>query len=599
MQKLTIAAAVAALGITLSAHAGVEDLPVVEHNGRLCHYYEVQPKETIYSLSNRLGITSSQLIEANPEVADGLKAHSTLYFPVSEAELQPRTVIHQVKKGETIYGLSKTLGVSIDTLMAMNPEIRDGLRAGQTITVTLPAAVTSGHHQAVEPGNRPSSPSAGSYVVKQGETFYSIAHAHGITVSELEQANPTSGILHPGDVLVIPAPSTAIAIEEPYTADSVTVPQIPGDTKATQPLAQASPRELKVAVMLPFMLSQEKPDKSAARFTEFFKGFLLAADTLRNEGAGVSIYAYDTAGNNDTVKAILSRPELKGVSLIIAPDNESQLNEIGKWGRDNGAMVLNTFVVRDTTQNSNPVIMQANLPHDLMYDRAIDALVERYPGHRIVVVKRNGGPEDHKEFIDELHLRLAANNTDALTLTYTDKLSAADLATLPASTPVVFIPVSGKQAELNRILPALNEMKAAAASPDDVLLFGYPEWITYRGETLEGMQAMNTTVYSRFYNDADDADTKRIEENYSRWYGRPMEQAVPRQGLLGFDTGMMVIRALRHNHGDFNTSSPVYRGVQNGYNFRHARENVSSGWVNDVLYFINFRPSGMIDRTML
>ena len=604
MRKLTLMAALAALGITISASAGIEQLPLVEHDGVLCHFYEVQPKETIYSLSNRLGITSQQLIEANPQVADGLKANTILYFPVNEEELQPRTVTHQVKKGETIYGLSKQMGVSVDDLIASNPEIKDGLRAGQTISVTIPSAIPSDKRIATvaKPGQDEShatDAAAGGdgYVVKQGETFYSIAHANGITVSELEQANPMAGVLHPGDVLVIPKPDRAIAVEETYTDETTTI--VPEPETATMEATAQESRKLKVALMLPFMLSQEKPDKAATRFTEFYKGFLLAADTLRNEGEGVSIYAYDTAGNNDSVRAILMRPEMKEMMMIIAPDSEQQLATIGEWGRDNSVMVLNTFVVRDTTQNANPVMMQANLPHGRMYDRAIDALAERYPDHRIVVLKRDGGPEDHAEFIKELNLRLGQKGVTPTTLTYSDKLNQQDLAAFASAGPTVFIPISGKQAELNRILPALIQTKSAAASPDDVMLFGYPEWITYRGETFEDMQTMNTIVYSRFYNDAEDPDTKSVEESFTRWYGRAMEQAVPRQGLLGFDTGMMVIRSLRNNHGNFGRQIAPHRGVQNGYDFRRAGDSETSGWVNDVLYFVNFRPGGVIDRTML
>lgn len=534
-----------------SAIAGeLEQLPLVEHNGVLCHYYVVQPKETVYSLSNRLGITPEQLIAANPSVADGLKAHSMLYFPVKDSERRARVESHIVQKGETIYGLSKQFGISTEELIAQNPSLRDsGLKAGQTVTVTIPPSVTQD---------------------------------------------------------AAPAEASAPAAETPMiTAAVTTVTEAPVAEAPVRPQAAVAPapaekRPLGIAVMLPFMLSQEKPDKAATRYTEFFKGILLAADTLRNEGAPVSIYAFDTAGSNDTVKAILKRPELRKTSLIIAPDNEEQLAEIARWGRDNDVAVLNTFAVRDKLHLTNPAVMQMNLPHEAMYDMAIDGLTERFPGHAIVIVKRAGGPEDHSEFIDELRSRLALKGVTPLELTYTDKLQASDLKALPAGRAAVFIPVSGKQAELNRIIPALSDLKDNAAMPDDVLLFGYPEWITFRGETLAGMQKLDTTVYSRFYNDPESIDTRNIEESFARWYGTPMEPAQPRQGLLGFDVGMMTIRALRRNGGDFSVHSPHFTGVQNGFDFRRVDPSSgNTGWVNSVLFLVNFRPGGFIDRTML
>lgn len=618
-RSLYIISAIA--GCCLTALASVADLPVVEHNGVLCHIYKVQPKETVYSLSNKLGVTAEELVAANPEIKDGLKAHTVLYIPVKESEMRSQTVSHKVEKGETIYGLSKRYGITTEELIAQNPQLRDGgLRNGMTLTVTSPATVTATPAATTVSPTTESEDGAGWYTVKDGETFYSIARKHNVTVSQLEAANPMTGVLHAGDRLAIPSPMTEqpavpetaqvsvpqpapgpVEIKSEDVMDIVAVEETPAPETVTapDPAPARAEKHQAVAVMLPFMLTQKTPDKSAANFTEFFKGFMLAADSLRNEGNPVDIYAFDTAGSTDTVMAILRRPELKNVSMIIAPNNEEQLAALAAWGRDNGVAVMNPFLVRDRSHLTNPAVMQANMPHDMMYDRAIDGLISTYPRHKIVVIARNDGPTDHQEFIDELHLRLDQTGNPPMLLTYTDELKASDLAGLPAGEPCVFIPVSGKQAELKKILPALNELKAAAVSPDDVMLFGYPEWLTYRGQVLEGMQSLNTMIYSRFYNDSESLTSKDVEENFNRWFGTPMQQVQPRQGLFGFDTGMMVIRALRHNKGDFNAYSPIYHGVQNGFDFRRASSDSSAGWVNNVLFFVNFRPGGMIERTVL
>ncbi len=531
---------------------GVTDLPLVEHNGVLCHYYVVQPKETLYSLSNKLGLTSARIIACNPSVADGLKAHSMLYFPVEPSETQPQTIVHEVKKGETFYGLSKQFGVTTDELIAQNPYLRDGgLKAGQTITITKPAAVDIA-----------SLPASASTPAPQQEAT---------TVTETPATTP-----------VVTRPETHIVAEEQL-----------------KPVA-VEEKPLGIAVMLPFMLAEEKPDKAAKRHTEFLKGLMLAVDTLRGEGKPVNIYAFDTAASTDTVRSILNRPELQKTTLIIGPDNEEQLRVIGDWGAKNNVMVLNLFAVRDDLYLTNPSVMQANIPHDTMYDKAIDGVTDRFPRHKFVILNRTDGASDRSEFIDELKSYLSQRGIAPVTLNFTEKLKLSDLRSLPQGEPLVFIPVSGKQAELKLIMPALTELKEEAVYPDDVVLFGYPEWTTFRGEVLTNMHKLNTTIFSRYYNIAESSNTKAIEDNFTRWFGTPIEPASPRQGLLGFDTGMMAIRALRHNAGNFDTYSPHFSGVQNGFDFRRANpSDPQSGWVNNVLYLINFRPSGVIDRTML
>ena len=75
---------VAIMGGALGAVA--LDLPTRTVNGSVCYYYEVQPKETVYNLTRRFGLTKAQIIQYNPTVADGLRAGQTLYFPKDEVD---------------------------------------------------------------------------------------------------------------------------------------------------------------------------------------------------------------------------------------------------------------------------------------------------------------------------------------------------------------------------------------------------------------------------------------------------------------------------------------------------------------------------------
>lgn len=84
-----------------------------------------------------------------------------------------------------------------------------------------------------------------------------------------------------------------------------------------------------------------------------------------------------------------------------------------------------------------------------------------------------------------------------------------------------------------------------------------------------------------------------VDEGFQRWYGEPMANYVPRQGTFGYDTGLFVINWLRSQQSETPAS---HVGLQNGFNFIRVPEG---GWVNDQLYLINFRPSGLIDKISL
>lgn len=675
--------------VVSAAVAQINTLPVRTVDGRAYHYYEVKQKETIYSISRQLGVDRAYIERYNPSVADGLKAGQVLYFPASTDA--PRAV-HVVADKETLYGISRRYNITVDQLKEWNPAVSDGIRPGQRLYVSAPTeddapkaavaaepasepAATDGHTDgytirdgeslyriavnngttvdtilALNPGldrdnyqagtviklpakeatdatpsrpkieastmpvNPPVAPvepvavapaepdtvaapapaantanTANTYRVGKHETFYSIAHANGITVEALEKANPTVGILEEGMILNIPMTAPEVAVVETET------PAEPLDDDPTAGMISAPEVEqVNIALMLPLMLNDAERAKQARLYTEFYQGFLLAVDSLCNCGTPIHLQVYDTESSAERVASILATPELQEADIIVAPDSEAHLSMISNWAADNDVAVLNLFVVKDESYRTNPMVMQGNIPHDEMYLKAINGLTGRFARYMPVILQRKEGPDDKAEFIAALRNNLDVNMIPYRVIEFDGTLKDSDLADLPTDGAYAFIPASGRQPELNRIAPTLIEWSRTLADPDPIRLFGYPEWITFRGETLVNMHKLNTLAYSRFYTVPDDPLVRNIDESFKRWYGVEMSNFVPRQGLFGFDTGMFLINALSRPH--VNGFEP-YDGVQNGFNFVKA-EN-SRGWINDELYFINFRPSGLIDKISL
>lgn len=604
----------------------------------------VKDKETLYGISKKYGVTTDQLVAWNPAARDGLRPGQMLivseptHSDAAEPEVAPAPTVeetpdneaagtYEIKRGETLYAIAAAHGVKVDDLLALNPGMdRNNYEAGRVINVPVGHEATA-QEQAIprpprpeasaEPVNMPvykvvepvdstfvpgevivETPAANyiKYEVKKRETFYSIARAHGVTVEELENANPTVGILKDGMILNIPAKNNQ-AFGDNLLTSVENGEQSVGEGNA-EPLPIAPEDEVKsvnIALMLPLMLNSDAPSKQAQLYTEFYKGFLLAVDSMRNCGTPIHIQTYDTEGTQAGVDNILAQPELATADVIIAPDAESQLTAIGNWGRAHNVKVLNLFVVRDESYINNPVMMQGNIPHRDMYAKAIAGMTGRFSRFSPVIVTRKDGPDDKAEYLKALKANLDMNGIPYREIEYESSLRASDLADLPLDGSYAFIPSSGRQAELNRIAPALIEFKKSLTGTDPIRLFGYPEWTTFRGETLVNMHALNSLVYSRFYIVPEDPAVRDVEDLFVEWYGAPMANFVPRQGLFGFDTGMYLINALR-NGGEDMPMTP-YSGVQNGFGF--VRRPSAQGWVNDELYFINFRPSGLIDKIAL
>ena len=128
----------------------------------------------------------------------------TLVSPVM-AEGQTTYV---VQPGDTLYGIAARYAVSVSQLAAVN-----GLRWNSWVYVG---------QQLVIPGGTlvPGDPSAGVYIVKPGDTLFSIAMQHGTTVDALLAVNGLSNpnFIYTGQRLSIPGGTQSPSLPEPVTS---------------------------------------------------------------------------------------------------------------------------------------------------------------------------------------------------------------------------------------------------------------------------------------------------------------------------------------------------------------------------------------------
>lgn len=113
------------------------------------------------------------------------------------------TTTYKVKPGDTKYSLAKRFGMTIKQLEDLNPEIVDGLRAGHVLKVNASETTPS------------------SYVVKKGDTKFSLAKRFGISIQTLEEANPhIVPVLKTGAYLEIPSSTNNVSVNTTATSNS-------------------------------------------------------------------------------------------------------------------------------------------------------------------------------------------------------------------------------------------------------------------------------------------------------------------------------------------------------------------------------------------
>lgn len=109
--------------------------------------------------------------------------------------------VYTVAKGDTLYSLSKRYNITIDELTAANPTVAEGLKAGSNIKIPHKAEVKAQNKKKAKRNKK----LFRNYIVREGDTLYSIARIFEITVATLIADNPdiNPSLLNVGDAVYI------------------------------------------------------------------------------------------------------------------------------------------------------------------------------------------------------------------------------------------------------------------------------------------------------------------------------------------------------------------------------------------------------------
>lgn len=161
-------------------------------------------------------------------------------------------LIHQVGAGETLFGISRRYNVSVNELVQNNPQLQEGLKAGQSIRVpyTAPEPVAAPAPVQSTPEAATSTPSAAntkSHKVEQGETLFSISRKYGVSVGDLSSWNNLKGNdISVGQTLIVQAPVKASqTVSAPSSASKKEEPKkevaVAQAAKPSAPAAESKP----------------------------------------------------------------------------------------------------------------------------------------------------------------------------------------------------------------------------------------------------------------------------------------------------------------------------------------------------------------------
>lgn len=409
--------------------------------------------------------------------------------------------------------------------------------------------------------------------VKRKETIFGIARDYGLTVDELINANPDMKQpgyeLKKGDYIFIPYPSKKAE------------PTATAQTTSKQQEVDMRNREIRVGVMLPL----HDINGDGRRMVEYYRGVLMACDSLKQTGVSVDVHAWNVPEDAD-IKKTLKDKNAERCDLIIGPLYSTQVKDLSDFATKHNTKVLIPFSINAPELKTNSNIFQVYQNTTEYNNAVISRFLERFAGYHVVFVDCNDTTSRKGVFTFPLRKRMESMRRN-YSITNLKSSEAYFQKAFSATKPNVVVLNTGRSPELNVAFAKLDNL--TMGNPKiGVTLFGYTEWMMYTKYNLDKYYKYNVYIPGAFYLNPLSSKTARIEQKY-RWnFHADMMQALPRFAITGFDQAYYFIKGLKM-YGDKFTGAigtVGYTPIQTPLRFERVGEG--GGYQNRSILFVHY-----------
>lgn len=408
-------------------------------------YYEVKPKQTIYSLTKEYNISEEALKSLNPQLNQGLKAGDVIRIPKKKQDAPSETTVvpegmHLIQRGETIYSLSKLFNVTEDELYIANPSLQtEGLKIGSFINIPKKGAAKA----VIQDGFI-------EHTVKSGETVYSITKLYKISFADLLKHNPElQNGLKTGMVLKIPL------------QDGANIIKAPGKIK------RIDDNEIHIGLILPFHLKGGNAQEKNIS-TDILIGAKMALDSLALQGKKITLKVMDSENKASTVESLLSTTDFSKFDAVVGPLFATNFKSFATMMEGSGIPVVSPLSnAEDLLEIENVII--ATPSDKSIADKILEEIKSNYKGETIQILTDDKHQELADYVSDQLNKILSKPSVsivkDAAKLeqksqTVDEKLSDGTIVKQEYFTPTITILVSDNNALGNAYVERLKKMNA-------------------------------------------------------------------------------------------------------------------------------------------
>lgn len=571
---------------------------IVFINGQKFYVHTVKSGDTLYSLAKTYEVSEDLIRQHNANMGSELKIDQTVKIPVPEsvqksAKAEKRRkrdfLTHKVQAGQTLYAIARDYNISVATLREDNPSLNpQSLPVGETLWIRRAAVGKSNEQQtqaeiaeyAATLNSVTDDDGYDHHVVQPGETIYSLSRRFGITEEEFARLNDVSAGLKAGAMIRIPRPEQA--------EEEVVEVEQPQSTADVHFRALASTEPLNVALMLPMNIE----NRANASYVEFYQGFLLGMETLKNTGRGESkLTVYNTSHDQLKVDEIVRSTMFEGTNLIVGPVYEDELAPVIRYAEQNSVPVVSPLA--NISAVESPALYQLSPSTERKYDKVADLVngereifmiyAESYDQEFEAEAKQllHGRPyHSYTYSFDDQKSKFRARTADAPF----DVIDGMDTV-LMSETPRLFIVLANKEVDVDRILGTISSSKVAISERSipcaEYTVLGTSRWGRFSNIDHTTYFNNNVVMISTYHAKRDAQAVRKFDSRYIEAYG-----GLPSlYAYRGYDAAILFCGGMRGDI-EYNMLDKRYTPLQTVYKFVQEGEN--GKYVNQEWMRINY-----------
>ena len=491
-------------------------------------YHVMKAGETLYAISRRYGCSVDELIRLNPgldinDIPNGYKIR--LPGEESRADISfddEGFLFHKVKKGETLFSISRYYDVGMKDIRSENPELGwGGPRIGDILRIPKPnTSVTSIF----------SPDTVKKDTLFMAEEIDSLAIEDLYAFDDFEDFVFDSGRMYRVVYLI------------PFNYEEM----VPLDTL----LKDVKSEIRRERIIQDYKMEAAKP--GSTNFLEFLEGSMLAADSLTDVGMSLDIRVYDTKRSMIRTQEILEDPAVREADLIIGPFYNYNLELVSAFSRRHRIPLVTPFSANDSLLRKNPYLFQP-MPSHMTEFRRNAVYIGRLLDKNLVFVHNGDSAR--------------ALSTEAYKETIFSEIAKyADPETVMFKEVVItdgntdgLVHALNQDMENLVILPSTDEAFASLVATRiyyelgnyDIALFGSSYWVGFNNIEISYPHALDLTISHRnIYNYTDREFLDFLEKFRNNYMKEPLAYTLTgcNYGVTGYDLSLYFLSAL-HRYG--------------------------------------------------